>query len=209
MLAYYDPVRFNKEETYFKILNYVKRTPGKKVMEFGGGTGQLCLMMYFNSEKNVTYVDLPSRVMEFAKWRFRKYAANINCLEANIDSCNLGNDAYDCIVSDAVLEHVTNLEETIKSLSASLKFEGTFYLLFDTCNNDDFPMHISANKDVEKIMRENGLIRISDTIYIKSNRLFVRTKHFSFTISRYLTLIVPAIKHPKRALNYVFKVSKK
>jgi 2-polyprenyl-3-methyl-5-hydroxy-6-metoxy-1,4-benzoquinol methylase len=205
MLAYLHPERFSKMDTTLSIIKHVKKNPGRKVMEFGGGIGQLCLMIYFNTDKDVTYVDLPSRAMNFAKWRFKKYQANIHCIEAGIDGCSLGNEVYDCIVSDAVLEHVLNLEETVKSLCASLKPKGTFCLLFDPVFNKDFPMHISARENVERIMRKNGLIRISYAVYVKTNALSAHIKHFLLHMWLPLRLFTLAIRHPKRAFNYALR----
>lgn len=204
MLAYLIPDKFGKKKTCIDIVEFIKRVPGNNVMEYGGGTGQLSLLIYFNTGKNVTYVDLPSKVMDFAKWRFNRYKAAISCVEARIEKFDLGMSLYDCIVSDAVLEHVTDLEGTINSISTSLRNEGTFYLLFDNEYSKDFPMHISAKKNVEKIMRENGLLKIDRNIYLKSRRLSVKIKYLFVLFRLDHGLIVYAVKHPKKAIKYYF-----
>lgn len=67
LLSFHSHEKFNKKRICLDIIDCMNKVKGNKVMEFGGGTGHLCLMMYFNSNKEITYVDLPSKVMKFAK----------------------------------------------------------------------------------------------------------------------------------------------
>ena len=197
LLAYLHPEAFYKKETMMDILKFVKGSSGKNVMEFGGGTGQLCLTMYFNTDKKITYVDLPGRIAEFAKWRFKKYNADITVVYSDVEELKLPKCEYDTLVSDAVLEHVPNLEQAIKSLSESMKPNGKFYLLFDTEYSERFPMHISAKKDLQGIARREKLYRIDNAVYVKSDGLSTRVKHALYRSSPYiLKQAITGINHP-------------
>ena len=166
LLPYLQPDRFSKVERYQDIIDFVKCTNGHKVMEFGGGPGQLCLLIYFNTGKSVTYLDLPSPIMDFAKWRFEKYSADIGIIEASVDECSLPGNAYDIVISDAVLEHVPKLMSTVRSICRSLKPRGYFYILFDD-QEKDLPMHVSSNADIDAVLRNNDLKRLSGPVWIK------------------------------------------
>ncbi len=196
-LAYLHPEKFYKKEQITDILKFVKKTKGKNVLEFGGGTGQLCLLMHFNTDKEVTYVDLPGRLSEFAKWRFKKHGANINMLYSDVEELKLPQGKFDLLVSEAVLEHVPNLEQAVKTLTGCLKPNGKFYLLFDTEYSERFPMHISANKDIQEIASKEQLFRIDNAVYVKSNGISTRIKHSLYKSSPYpLKQAITGINHP-------------
>jgi hypothetical protein len=97
------------------------------------------------------------------------------------------------------------LEGTVKSICESLKPNGVFYLLFDTAYNESFPMHISAKKDIDKILRENGLIRIEEYVYVKSNNMRNLARHNLFRVEHILRLVMFGIKNPRKAIRFVFK----
>lgn len=168
LLPYLHPSDFSKRKKYKKIVDFVRKADGDKLMEFGGGPGQLCLLLHYNTNKDITYVDLPSRIMDFAKWRFKRYNANIVCIEAKIDHCSLPEEEYDVIVSDAVLEHVINVEKTVKTICKSLSPGGLLYLLFDD-EEEGLSMHISSQIDIDKVLVGNGLRRIEGPIWTKND----------------------------------------
>jgi len=67
MRSYLWSEMFNKGINYSKIIRILQKLHGGKVLEFGGGSGQLCLMVYFNTANEVAYADLPGRIFQFAK----------------------------------------------------------------------------------------------------------------------------------------------
>ena len=197
LFAYLHPETFYKKGTMKDILKFVKTSSGKNVMEFGGGTGQLCLLMYFNTDKKITYVDLPGRISEFAQWRFKKYNADISIIYSDVEELNLPKCEYDILVSDAVLEHVPNLEQTMKALTESMRQNSKFYLLFDTEYSDRFPMHISANKNIEEIAKRGKLYKIDKVIYVKSNEFSPRLKHALYRSSpNIIKQAITGFNHP-------------
>lgn len=109
-------------------------------------------MMYFASDKHTTYLDSrDTETLAFATWRFQKYHADIAILETEIGGCALPIDTYDYVVSDSVLEHITNLEATVKTIHDSMKKNGYFYLLFVP---QPHPSHL--HHQYEHIMKHVG-----------------------------------------------------
>lgn len=53
------------------VLPYLKRNQYKKVMDFGGGAGDLCIELAKNNLE-VTYCDIGECLFNLAKWRFEK-----------------------------------------------------------------------------------------------------------------------------------------
>jgi 2-polyprenyl-3-methyl-5-hydroxy-6-metoxy-1,4-benzoquinol methylase len=166
LIPYLQSERFEKGRRYNEVVIFARDIAGKKIMDFGGGPGQLCLLLYYNTNKSVTYVDLPSKIMDFAEWRFKKYSADIECIQARVDYCALPAESYDMVISDAVLEHTPNIRETVGSICRSLKSGGYLYLFFDDIEKA-LPMHISSHIDVDRMLMRNHLERIKGPIWRK------------------------------------------
>lgn len=122
---------------------------GPEVLDFGGGLGDYSLQAYLWG-KSVTYLDLPSRVMSFARWFSEKYRMDISFEEATgrIDG------RYDLIWSNAVLEHVEDPGETVRAMAQALKPGGMLFLLVDysLSHDDEHPMHFSPGPLREAVM---------------------------------------------------------
>lgn len=169
--AFYDFEKTNKIKTCLDIVRFIKRKKAKKVLEFGGGTGQLCLLLHFNTDASVSYLDLPGNTFELAKWRFKKYKAPISLIKGQINADEIAHSPFDVIVSDAVLEHVPNLQKTIKLLKKSLKLPGYLYLLFDPDFGKKRPMHLCKITDFYNILKKEGFIRIGEYIWTNEKSL--------------------------------------
>ncbi len=65
--------------------------------------------------KEVTYVDLPGLVADFAVWRFKRHGWPIRMLLSDPKGLRL-EDQYDVVFSDAVLEHVVDSDQVISEL---------------------------------------------------------------------------------------------
>lgn len=106
MQPYLEPKKFKKDKNITKIVRILQSFEDGKVLEFGGGTGQLCLVVYFNTKHKVVYTDIFGKMFQFAQWRFQKYRADIEMIESKVDTIALEKKEYDAIISDAVLEHL-------------------------------------------------------------------------------------------------------
>jgi len=171
LLAYLYPKEFAKEANQEKMISFCKqlrRERNIKALEFGGGTGELCLSLW-DTGIEVTYCDLPGRISDFAKWRFRKYCANIDVRYSRIDGVDLPPDEYDLIVSDAVFEHLKreHVRSFLRSISQSLKNGGYFYLLWDPSYSTVNPTHILGLTRIDTLMAGYGLLRFKGDVYRK------------------------------------------
>lgn len=106
MQPYLKPEKYNKDVNYLKILKFAKsiiKNKGRcRALDFGGGVGALCILLA-RANCEVTYVDLPGVISEFARWRFNKHGFKIQQLSSRIDGVDLPNNEYDLIVSYAVI----------------------------------------------------------------------------------------------------------
>ena len=89
-------------------------------MGFGGGLGLFCEIVR-ELGKEITYVDIPGKVSDFARWRFYKNNIPVNFIIVNPKDRLKLSDEYDIIFSDAVIEHLTDPEQVVEELSLHLK----------------------------------------------------------------------------------------
>lgn len=145
-----------------KILEHIKNHPGNKFMEFGGGIGLFCQIIS-KLGKDVTYLDIPGQVSDFAIWRFKKYRIPINVIISDpLSLPRLNGNLYDIIFSDAVLEHVNNPESVIEILCKHINKKGLLILLIDLSSDDKFHMHKHVDiYRINTIIKNNGLSNIS------------------------------------------------
>ncbi|OGD63265.1 hypothetical protein A2160_02035 [Candidatus Beckwithbacteria bacterium RBG_13_42_9] len=192
LLPFYYPHRFNKIKTCLNFVNFVKTHPGNKVLEFGGGTGQLCLLLHFNTGKSVTYLDLPGKIMDFAAWRFQKYGAKIKIIKAQAKTQAIPNGPYDFIVSDAVLEHVPDLKLTLTRIVKALTYPGWCYLIFDPDVSSQRPMHINKFTDFYKLMAASGLRQIGKDLWTNDQSLatILAAKVFAASLTKNKVIIL-------------------
>lgn len=120
----------------------------KTVLEYGGGIGEFSLVCSDN-KLDIYYYDLDGLLKEYAKWRFKKHAANIKVM--NEEPLNKKWDAVNIM---DVLEHLEKPEDVIKKLAENVKF------IF--CNpqsiqyNVIYPQHISKF-DLSPYFEHKGL----------------------------------------------------
>jgi tetratricopeptide (TPR) repeat protein len=114
--------------------------PRLDVLEFGGGLGVVC-QLFCERDYQVTYLDIPGRPMDFARWRFQRYHIPVCIIESDPERLTLENE-YDFIFSDAVFEHLIDPCQAADGLMRHLRPGGYLLLLIDTFNNNDmWPMH--------------------------------------------------------------------
>lgn len=105
-----------------------------------------------------TLVDLPSPMLDFARWRFRGLAS-VEALEPGFGSdLPLGRD-YDVITCLEVLEHVINPLEVVRHLVTHLKPGGRLFVNFVDEPGGDENLRESAAQRGETIEYLNGALR--------------------------------------------------
>jgi|GEM_PF-6273434 len=189
MRPYLQPEKFRKKEIFAEIVRSLRNMPETgNVLEFGGGTGQLCLVIFFNTNHNVSYADIPGKIFEFAGWRFRKYNADIKMIPSSVDRIDLGDMEYDAVICDAVLEHLIPkyAKGFIEVLVSSLKENGIFICLYDSASSPQYPYHIGTAVNIKGLLRNNGLVRVNEITFVKSRSLGVLLKHLAFLTKRIL-----------------------
>lgn len=123
-----------------RLLPALREHPGRRLLEFGGGTGVFC-QIAAEMGKKVTYVDLPGRVSEFAAWRFGRLALDVEMVLVHPDALELRGE-WDLGFSDAVFEHLLDPVGTARTLARHLAPGGFLGLLVDLeGDNPELPMH--------------------------------------------------------------------
>jgi 2-polyprenyl-3-methyl-5-hydroxy-6-metoxy-1,4-benzoquinol methylase len=146
----------NRAKYLIMILSsYLKRNKYKKVMDFGGGAGDLCMELC-NRGLDVTYCDINTQLIKLAEWRFKRRNLCVSLV------CGLGNvrAVYDCIISFDVFEHTKGLPETVAALIAHAA-QGGSLIFSDAFEGGD--LHLEENAkyrsfpEIDALMRRNGL----------------------------------------------------
>ena len=133
------------------FFNVIKEHPGKEFMEFGGGIGLFCEIIKEWTGKNVTYVDLNSKISEFASWRYDKYNIDVDMLSISQHTFHF-DKTFDLVFSDAVWEHLTPQVQIdyLRKLDMYVNDNGLVTLIIDLSGeNPKMPMHY--NVDIVKI----------------------------------------------------------
>ncbi len=112
-----------------RILQSIQAHRGRRFLEFGGGVGVMCQLAQ-EWGKEVTYVDLPSLVADFATWRFQRHEWPIRAFLADPQCLRLEGE-YDIVFSDAVLEHVADPHQVVRELCAHTAPGALLVLLVD------------------------------------------------------------------------------
>jgi 2-polyprenyl-3-methyl-5-hydroxy-6-metoxy-1,4-benzoquinol methylase len=138
------------------IIRGLKEYPkGENFLDFGGGTGAVCEWVARNTNFEVTYLDLPGHISDFAKWRFERYNIPVKMVYAKIDSFKLP-EKYNVILSDAVWEHLDQEQQIryARELPRYLKpGRGGLILMIDAeGTNPEMPMHY--NVDISAVHSE-------------------------------------------------------
>lgn len=138
------------------ILPYLKRNKYKKVMDFGGGAGDLCIELA-NHNLEVDYCDIGEELFNFAKWRFEKRRLPIKMM-SKLESLQ---ETLDCILTFDTFEHIKDLPLLLKKLVEHIKPGGS--LIFSGAFSGG-TLHLEENekynnfKELDKFMQNHGLI---------------------------------------------------
>jgi cyclopropane fatty-acyl-phospholipid synthase-like methyltransferase len=124
------------------LLDVVREHAGNSLLDFGGGAGVFCEIAH-DFGKDVTYVDIPGRLSDFAAWRFAKYQLPIRVQMTNPEAPTIVG-TYDIVHSDAVLEHLPEEKQflVVDAMCRALNERGLLVLLVDLSGpTRDNPTH--------------------------------------------------------------------
>jgi SAM-dependent methyltransferase len=129
-----------------RIMGSIADHRGRRLLDFGAGIGVFCEIAR-DLGKAPTYIDVPSRVSDFAVWRFDRYRIPVD-VRLSAPQSLLIDGMFDVVFSDAVLEHFPPARqvEVIEALAAAVDVGGLLVLLVDiagpTARN---PTHSEVN----------------------------------------------------------------
>lgn len=148
----------NSNEGNMRFRKKVKSLASGRVLDYGGGDGSLSLDIAKRGAK-VTYVDVESVNMKFAKWRFNKSESDIEVLDAFKDQDLIWHKQYDLIICIEIIEHVVDPEKLIKSLIKCLKPQGRLIITRLECPGPtaDLPLHFKLPFDGKMLLKTEGL----------------------------------------------------
>lgn len=144
------------------IFDKIKELPGKTFIELGGGIGVVCSIVHDYCDKEVTYVDLQSKALEFAKWRFKKHNQNIKIHVIEKEQFTFPEKGYDFVFTDAVWEHLDEEKQIAyaSQLGHYVNPNGILFFLVDLGGWQDVnvPMHFRVDiKAVHNALENTGL----------------------------------------------------
>ncbi len=136
---------------------YLKKYSCHKVMDFGGGTGDLCIELAKHGY-DVTYCDIGEHVSNFARWRFDRRKFNVTMVN-NLDA--LKGQAFDAVISFDCFEHIKDLEGIVVQLGNLVRPGG---LLISSDAFAGGGLHLEENqkygefKNYDQLMGRAGLV---------------------------------------------------
>jgi ubiquinone/menaquinone biosynthesis C-methylase UbiE len=107
----------------------------KDVMEIGCGRGGICLFIAMNGANKVTGVDISTEALDTAEKITASFAekglVNANKLEFRkefVENMSFPDESFDVIIADNILEHVNDLDATVKECARVLRKDGILYV---------------------------------------------------------------------------------
>lgn len=132
-----------------------------KILDFGSGIGTRSLI--YAKRNKVTLVEINEKLLDFSKWRFKKYY-----LKGNFYTQIPKEEKYDIIMLLDVIGHLTDPIKIINKICSSLNKNGILRITFDNrADSEDHIIHRNKEIDFHKIFEENGLKKIFKTRYRK------------------------------------------
>lgn len=136
-------IKWNTEEKYQDIIKYItficKQKKGK-VLDFGGGTGELSIQLASNNLE-VDYLEVPGNTIAFAKWRFKRRQLDIPVF-TSLNHVS----KYDVIICLDVLETLEKPLSHLKKFYQLLNNDGTLILSIGEVGSPYHPMNLEKNR---------------------------------------------------------------
>ncbi|MFN8578174.1 MAG: class I SAM-dependent methyltransferase [Candidatus Sericytochromatia bacterium] len=169
--------KWNCEEKYQSIIryiNYIAKIKKGDILDFGGGIGELSINLASGKNK-VDFLEVPSKTLEYAKWRFRKRFLDIDIYT----SLNQVKKEYDIIICLDVFEVLEKPLSHLKKFYSLLKDDGLLIFNMGKVGIKEHPMNLKNNQgffdNIEKYCQDIGFI---DTNYKNEFNIKVKQKSF-------------------------------
>jgi len=124
---------------YVLALDFARRCPGGKYLDFGSGVGSGAIL-FARHGYSVALADISSPLLDFSRWRLarRDLAADM----IDLKTADLPPSAFDFITAMDVFEHLADPVETVDDLVAALRPGGYLFGRFAADPDPERPQHI-------------------------------------------------------------------
>lgn len=154
--------------SFYVLKEKMKELNIQTILDYGAGAGTLCIL-FKKLGYNVIYADLPGKLFDFAKYRFKK--RNLDIKMINLKEQSIEGLKKDCILSTEVLEHVVYPKKLINLFERNLK-TGEILIVSESFKyTEDFSSHLKQNKkyggpNFFKLMKESNFIQMLEDPFI-------------------------------------------
>ncbi len=124
---------------YWRRFGGVPPLAGKRVLDFGAGTGGMVQRLLDNGAAQVVGVDISERVIDYGRERLAAFGDRVEMYAGDIRSLDIGQ--FDVIVSQNTLEHVMPLDDVVQAVVAKAKPGGDIYFGFSPLWYSPFGHH--------------------------------------------------------------------
>lgn len=112
---------------------------GKRVLDFGAGTGGMVQRLLDNDAAEVVGVDISDYAIAYGREKLESYGNRARLIAGDIRNLDIG--SFDVIVSQNTLEHVMPLDEVIEAVVAHAKPGADIYFGFSPLWYSPFGHH--------------------------------------------------------------------
>jgi 2-polyprenyl-3-methyl-5-hydroxy-6-metoxy-1,4-benzoquinol methylase len=144
--------------------------PGARVLDFGGGTGNLALALAA-ADRQVAYVELSALQKDFLRFRLAKHGLT-EAVEVVDWWANPPAARYDVVIALDVLEHLPDVAETLTTrLLPALRRGGALLEASPFVRNISNPMHHEDGAVLEETLAAYGAVQERETAGLRIWRL--------------------------------------
>jgi 2-polyprenyl-3-methyl-5-hydroxy-6-metoxy-1,4-benzoquinol methylase len=169
-------VKWNSENKYQEIIKYISyicSSKKGKILDFGGGIGEITIDLAIKNF-DVSFLEVPSYTLEFAKWRFKKKGIDINIYT----SLNQVKEKFNIIIALDVIEVLEKPEIHIKKFYELLNDKGLLILSKGKVGEKEHPMNLLKNKNlIDNLDAFCGVNRLKDSSFDNKFHLLIKEKY--------------------------------
>jgi len=130
--------------------------PGAKLWDFGGGAGNLSLVLAFQGY-DVSFTEVNSLQKDFVKFRADKHGVKINIIDSWQQKPK---NTFDLVTALDVLEHIPDYRPVLDELCDSLKEGGLLWEISPFLMYDNVTHRTPDCYNYKKILKEKGFTEI-------------------------------------------------
>lgn len=124
---------------YWRRFGGVPALAGKRVLDFGAGTGGMVQRLLDNDASEVVGVDISGYAIAYGAEKLAPFGNRVRMIAGDIRELDIGE--FDVIVSQNTLEHVMPLEDVVQAVIAKAKKGGDIYFGFSPLWYSPFGHH--------------------------------------------------------------------